>query len=189
MFIRFMAEMKASGYTVSAPLLDAQWLGVPQGRRRLIFMGVRNDLGLHPVWPKPFPYRYTLRDALPWIKRAVHDTRGNRGAVDFTNRPCPTITVGVGSLNSVHYLVEPEADISRFAIGREWDRLAPGQVSEKYQNLVRPDPEKRSRAASSMGSLVSTPMKVLCAPNSRISGAIASPREQPRSTTAVCGWT
>jgi DNA (cytosine-5)-methyltransferase 1 len=31
---------------VSARLLDAQWLGVPQMRQRIIFVGVREDLRL-----------------------------------------------------------------------------------------------------------------------------------------------
>jgi DNA (cytosine-5)-methyltransferase 1 len=32
---------------------------------------------------------------------------------------------------------EPDADISRFAIGKEWARLGPGKKSAKYLNLVR----------------------------------------------------
>lgn len=32
---------------------------------------------------------------------------------------------------------EPDADISRYAIGKEWARLRPGKKSEKYLNLVR----------------------------------------------------
>lgn len=39
------------------------WLGVPQSRERVIFMGVRKDLGMKPVYPKPFEYYYTLSDA------------------------------------------------------------------------------------------------------------------------------
>ena len=49
---------------MQAKVLDASWLGVPQMRQRVIFVGVRNDLGLEPVFPKPMAYQYTLRDAL-----------------------------------------------------------------------------------------------------------------------------
>lgn len=62
-FKEFIGEMKKCGYKVSAKLLNSKWLGVPQARERLIFVGVREDLGKEPVHPKPLPYFYTLRDA------------------------------------------------------------------------------------------------------------------------------
>jgi DNA (cytosine-5)-methyltransferase 1 len=63
-FQKIMRELRSCGYNVRAQVLDAQWLGVPQQRQRLIFVGVREDLGLPPEFPKPFPYRYTVKDAL-----------------------------------------------------------------------------------------------------------------------------
>ena len=62
-FLQILKELKASGYKVSCKVLDAQWLGVPQGRQRTIFVGVRNDLNIEPKHPKPFPYRYSVREA------------------------------------------------------------------------------------------------------------------------------
>lgn len=62
-FLEILAALKACGYTVKAKLLDAQWLGVPQMRQRVIFIGVRNDLGLEPAFPTPLKYRYSVRDA------------------------------------------------------------------------------------------------------------------------------
>lgn len=62
-FLEILNRLKACGYRVQAKLLDAQWLGVPQARQRLIFIGVRNDLGLDPVFPKPLNYQYSLREA------------------------------------------------------------------------------------------------------------------------------
>jgi DNA (cytosine-5)-methyltransferase 1 len=39
--------------------------------------------------------------------------------------------------------VEAECDITRFAIGREWDKMGrPGTQSEKYFQLVRPQLDK-----------------------------------------------
>lgn len=92
-FLEILAELKSCGYVVSAKLLDAQWLGVPQMRQRVIFVGVRNDLasqfGVKPVHPKPLAYRYSVRDALPWIgettPRAYRDRRG-RSATTATSR-------------------------------------------------------------------------------------------------------
>ena len=67
-FKEFLREMKKCGYRVKAQLLNSKWLGVPQSRERIIFMGVREDLGLEPVYPKPEPYFYTIRDAIDDIQ-------------------------------------------------------------------------------------------------------------------------
>jgi DNA (cytosine-5)-methyltransferase 1 len=64
-FLEILAGLKLCGYRVRCKVLDAQWLGVPQMRQRVIFMGVRNDLKLEPVFPKPLAYRYSVADALP----------------------------------------------------------------------------------------------------------------------------
>lgn len=69
MFLQILAALKGCGYRVTCRVLDAQWLGVPQQRQRTIFVGVRNDLNLDPVHPTPLPYRYSVREALPWIKQ------------------------------------------------------------------------------------------------------------------------
>lgn len=63
-FKQILVALRACGYTVEARLLDAQWLGVPQMRQRIIFVGVREDLGRVPDFPQPLPYRYDLHDAL-----------------------------------------------------------------------------------------------------------------------------
>lgn len=44
-------EMAAIGYRTGYALLNAVWYGVPQFRERLFFIGVREDLGIHPVAP------------------------------------------------------------------------------------------------------------------------------------------
>lgn len=66
-FLRILSELKSCGYNVSAKLLNAKWLGVPQSRERLIFVGVRKDLNMQPVFPKPFEYYYTLGEALEGV--------------------------------------------------------------------------------------------------------------------------
>lgn len=52
-FAQIMRELKASGYRVRARLMNAAYFGVPQARERLIFIGVREDLGIEPSHPKP----------------------------------------------------------------------------------------------------------------------------------------
>ena len=51
-FAEIMRELKGSGYKVSARLLNAMYFHVPQSRQRLIFVGVRDDLGIEPSHPK-----------------------------------------------------------------------------------------------------------------------------------------
>jgi DNA (cytosine-5)-methyltransferase 1 len=62
-----MEELTAQGYRVQARLLDASYLGVPQARVRLVFIGVRADLNRDPVFPKPMHPRFTVRDAISGI--------------------------------------------------------------------------------------------------------------------------
>lgn len=50
-FAEILQELKASGYKVSARLLNAMYFGVPQSRERMIFIGVRNDLPAVPSHP------------------------------------------------------------------------------------------------------------------------------------------
>lgn len=50
-FVEILKELKASGYRVSAKLLNAMYFHVPQSRERMIFIGVRDDLGIEPTHP------------------------------------------------------------------------------------------------------------------------------------------
>ena len=43
-FSEILRELKASGYRVSARLMNAMYFGVPQSRERMIFIGVRVDI-------------------------------------------------------------------------------------------------------------------------------------------------
>ncbi len=145
-FKLILQELKDCGYTVVARVLDAQWLGVPQMRQRLIFCGVRNDLveqyGVKPAHPLPLPYQYTVREALPWVQRVRYG-----GHVDnwknANNVPAGTVVQSDSGTSPTAYLsaggwVEAETDISRYAIGDEWERMGkPGTQSEKYFQLTR----------------------------------------------------
>ena len=63
-FAEVLAELNGSGYVVSARLLDASYFGVPQARKRLIFVGVRADLGVLPSHPRPTGWPLPVREAL-----------------------------------------------------------------------------------------------------------------------------
>lgn len=67
-FAEIMRELKASGYKVSARLLNAMYFGVPQSRQRMIFIGVRDGLGIEPS----HPIANTIPTGLPKEKHATH---------------------------------------------------------------------------------------------------------------------
>jgi DNA (cytosine-5)-methyltransferase 1 len=112
-FLEILSGLRGCGYRVEAKGLEAQWLGVPQTRGRLIFVGVREDIGSTPVFPKPGAWQYSIRDACPWVASPKVAPR-----------------------------IEPEASMSGYAVGREWRRLSVGESSERYFSLVRSDPDK-----------------------------------------------
>jgi len=174
-FLEILVALKACGYRVKCKVLDAQWLGVPQTRTRTIFVGVRNDLAAEPCHPAPLPYRYTVRDALPWIVKAVQDPKGQFAVQEASDKPVFCIKAGSAS----HVYVESESDISRYCTGREWDKLAPGEQSDRYFNLVKVHPDK--------------PVPTIC--SSHGSGGIASvthPTEKRKFAIAelkrLCGF-
>jgi DNA (cytosine-5)-methyltransferase 1 len=93
-FLEILAGFRDAGYRVRARLLDAQWLGVPQARQRIFFVGVRDDLDIEPAFPTPLRYRYSVRDAIPWIGRQGDNGAFGEGEMRPATRPSPTIGAG-----------------------------------------------------------------------------------------------
>ena len=125
-FKEILAAMKAVGYHVETRVLDATWLGVPQTRQRLIFIGLRNDLSAPLRWPSPLPYFYSVRDALHELDETP---AGIVGGSDTDT--------GVGEVRQTKRFIAGN-DLGDSAIGKEWDKLKPGEASNKYFSLVRP---------------------------------------------------
>lgn len=122
-FAEVMRELKQSGYKVQCKLMNSMYFGVSQSRERLIFIGVREDLGIEPSHPKPFTKPITLYEAIGelgsvmepkrdhvWIDESPTGTNSTlwhradkvRAGEKFKmqnmrlkwNEPCPTITKG-----------------------------------------------------------------------------------------------
>lgn len=120
-FRRLMVDLRGHGYTVGARILDAQWLGVPQSRQRVFVVGVRTDLGLEPVFPDPLPYRYSMADALPHLRRMRRGGHGfpgdERGAQDG---PSPTVcATGMGGSYGDDHDVEATMVTQQYGPGSE----------------------------------------------------------------------
>lgn len=63
-FADILRELKSCGYRVSVRLLKASYYGVPQARERVIFVGVRDDLGVGPSHPCGSHSIVTVKEAL-----------------------------------------------------------------------------------------------------------------------------
>lgn len=70
LFVEILKELKASGYRVSARLLNAMYFGVPQSRERMIFVGVREDLGIEPSHPRAQVNGLSPKDAFIGVASA-----------------------------------------------------------------------------------------------------------------------
>jgi len=120
----------AGGYRVRVKLLDAQWLGVPQSRKRLIWVGIREDLGVEPRHPAPFGPPLSLADAIwdllpgyagqvspferkEFVAARRDELHGNKWKP--SGGPTPTVT---GSRPPV---VRVEASGGGYMKGRGWD--------------------------------------------------------------------
>ena len=157
-FKSILASMRQLNYKVEVRLLNAAWLGVPQARERLFFIGVRSDLNKPPVFPKPLPYYYTLADAIPYIDKVKLGGKPNSWRI-ASERPSPTITQSGAMRSQSGYFdgggwVEAGADISGYAIGTEWENLKQGETSNKYFNLSRPSFQKPSPTVTAHGAAV-----------------------------------
>tara|TARA_B100001964_G_scaffold192568_1_gene215324 strand:- start:224 stop:1309 length:1086 start_codon:yes stop_codon:yes gene_type:complete len=111
-FKDFLKKFKQSGYRVKCYVVNAKYLGVPQNRERVFFIGVRKDLKGDPTIPKPLPYTYTLRDAI-W------DLRKRKPEID-TWLDC-----------------KPDGTPFYYATAYQWDKLSEGQQSDKFFNLIK----------------------------------------------------
>ena len=175
MFLEFLDELKGCGYRVQARLLDARWLGVPQVRQRIIFVGVREDVvdrrgrPVEPAHPLPLPYQYTVRDAIPWVRKIPETTMfASKDEMRSADAPQATM-LATSSANRRYVEAEetfpgplplPDEDlaalsISKYAIGAEWDKIDPGQSSDKYFNLTKPHGDQPAPTCTALSGVMS----------------------------------
>lgn len=173
-FKRILARLEDAGYRVEARLLDASWLGVPQARQRVIFLGVRSDLPARPIFPRPLPYRYSIREALASAEPVTLVSRsGPSLATVATSGESPSPS---GHTISHHYYRDSDqehdpvwADDGKAydqetgqvinlnpttRLAREAAKLPPGASDEHYFNLTRPALDRPCPTVTSQGGNV-----------------------------------
>jgi DNA (cytosine-5)-methyltransferase 1 len=116
-FADCLRELKTSGYRVSARILDAMYFNVPQHRQRLIFIGVREDLGIEPTHPVALTWPIPIRVALG-AAHLAGDTESDA--------------------------VTPELSD---AYGQLWERVRPGRsavhvIGKGFSSCVKPHPDR-----------------------------------------------
>lgn len=123
----FFREFDRIGYKVRAKILDAAYLGVPQYRKRLIFIGVRKDLWkdnfASNLFPKPFSNLIPLKVAFEGIENTKDDLA--------------------------------ESDCSKYAIYKRLLKLKAGQSDARYFNLVKLSPDSPSSTLTATSGCLS----------------------------------
>jgi DNA (cytosine-5)-methyltransferase 1 len=124
-FAEIMRELKALGYRVRAALMNAMYFGVAQDRRRVIIIGVREDLGVAPSHPTPRQRPIAIREVLTPPPGTIgyitasneRHTLAGRLPLRYADRPAPTLVKTGNSRMMAGWRVEPITvhEASRFA--------------------------------------------------------------------------
>jgi len=109
-FAEILRTLKACGYRVKARLLNAMYFGVPQSRERMIFVGVRDDLGVEPSHPSGWSHPVSAHDVHSHIRQIL--LGGGTALLSWGSAKAvfPTITKSAGTLSrtgrfsSGHYI-------------------------------------------------------------------------------------
>jgi DNA (cytosine-5)-methyltransferase 1 len=71
MFIEIMKTLKSLNYQVKCKLMNAKYYNVPQSRERVIFIGVRRDLGIEPSYPVANKKLITVKEAIGFLPLGI----------------------------------------------------------------------------------------------------------------------
>jgi DNA (cytosine-5)-methyltransferase 1 len=155
-FMRIYQELQDCGYNVAYKVINAAEHGVPQSRKRLIFIGVRKDLGVSPdVYPTPLDYSYKTSEVLSWVVNATRPTNSaSWGERNFYNRPSYTITVNdCGKLKvqdaGTDTLRKLSIDEVKLLSSFPADFQLPGAYTPQFERLARAVPPLMMRAIAS----------------------------------------
>lgn len=138
-FVEILKELKASGYQVKAWLMNAMYFNVPQSRQRMIFIGVRNDLGITPIELKPIDKPRGIEQGCPYLTGyKINYTMMQGMVLDGTRpwhsskEPSPTLS------KSGNYAIFEDNKLRRFTIA-EAARLAsfPDAFHFRYDGIER----------------------------------------------------
>ena len=88
----FVKSFEDAGYVVRTKVLNCEDYGIPQSRKRLIFIGFREDIGFEPTFPKQIKEKITTKDAIGDLVDSVPDME----MTELEKQYCKIIPVGAG---------------------------------------------------------------------------------------------
>jgi DNA (cytosine-5)-methyltransferase 1 len=100
-YLKITATLRACGYRVRGEVMNAMYYGVPQSRRRVIIIGVRNDINIEPTHPKPETKPISVESVFQEEKGKRYVTFRNKGggllnSFRSSAHPLPTILKATG---------------------------------------------------------------------------------------------
>lgn len=143
-FNEILRELKSLNYNVKVKLMNAKYYQVPQSRERLIYIGVRNDLGIEPSFPIPSVNLISVKKAFENVenKTFYKGKVSKRQIEDRVSFDCPSpVMVKVANSIRSSCVVHPKED--RHLTIEEAKRLCSfpdnfiltGSFSEKWSRL------------------------------------------------------
>jgi DNA (cytosine-5)-methyltransferase 1 len=125
-FNEIMRELRGTGYLVKCRLMNAKWYGVPQSRQRLIWMGVKRELGKEPLFPQKSSRVITVKkaigkDGFVEYRRNYSKGRTDFGKVGFSH---PSITITKTAAGKKFYFQEERHEPRLI---EAWHRTKPGK--------------------------------------------------------------
>ncbi len=99
--LKHIKEMfKNAGYTLSFKLLNASDFDVPQDRKRVFFIGIREDIGFKFEFPKPLKEKVTLEQKIADLQKTVVPAKkGNK--TNGENCKAPNHEYMIGGFSSM----------------------------------------------------------------------------------------
>ena len=92
-FNEILGTLRGTGYNIKCKLMNAKYYEVPQSRERLIFIGVRGDIRVGPVYPVAQGKLITVKNVDKNDRKRAKYSNIRYGDVMLKrNRPCQTIT-------------------------------------------------------------------------------------------------
>jgi DNA (cytosine-5)-methyltransferase 1 len=110
---RILSDFREIGYDVAPHLLDAVGYGIPQYRRRIIFIGTQRD-------SSPFDWPAPTHDFKPRNGECKIDSTGP-SLFDFeTNRPAPRLLGSVSIREAIGDLLDMDTPLADHAVTGDW---------------------------------------------------------------------
>lgn len=101
-FAEILRTLKGCGYRVKARLLNAMFFGVPQSRERMIFIGVRDGIGVEPSHPTGWSDPIRASTVHPHFSEVLRG--GARDRWVTSDSIFPTITKAAGTTSRTGYM-------------------------------------------------------------------------------------